>query len=299
VSEQGVKVYEYNADSASGLMECGKVQGKWARHFGCEAGRCSGGDLRPRLARAWKRAEIEGVLHILRDSEPEEVYHALFMKEAIESAGIECRIVEGLSGISWGAGGEILDDLGIPIRRVWKTWAWETVVQPLRAEGALPCGSGRRGAPPRLLDILLRPGVKVYEPLWTLIPSNKAILPVLWEMFPNHPHLLDSSFSLTEGLRSRGYVAKPIVGRCGSNIGVFDGREEMLEKTPGKFGGRDRIYQEFWRLPSIDGCNLQVSAFTVYGSYAGCGVRIDRSLVIRADSDFMPLRTVADESMVE
>ena len=38
-----------------------------------------------------------------------------------------------------------------------------------------------------LVDLLLRPEVMVYEPFWTLIPSNKAILPILWHMFPEHP----------------------------------------------------------------------------------------------------------------
>jgi glutathionylspermidine synthase len=28
------------------------------------------------------------------------------------------------------------------------------------------------------------------EPIWKLILGNKALLPLLWEMFPNHPNLL-------------------------------------------------------------------------------------------------------------
>jgi glutathionylspermidine synthase len=36
----------------------------------------------------------------------------------------------------------------------------------------------------RLIDVLLRPEVLVFEPLWTVIPGNKAILPVLWSLFP-------------------------------------------------------------------------------------------------------------------
>ena len=32
--------------------------------------------------------------------------------------------------------------------------------------------------------------LKFIEPPWKLIMSNKAILPLLWEMFPNHPNFM-------------------------------------------------------------------------------------------------------------
>jgi glutathionylspermidine synthase len=31
------------------------------------------------------------------------------------------------------------------------------------------------------------------EPIWKMIWSNKAILQILWTMFPNHPNLLAAS----------------------------------------------------------------------------------------------------------
>jgi glutathionylspermidine synthase len=34
--------------------------------------------------------------------------------------------------------------------------------------------------------------VRFYEPAWKLVLSSKGILPVLWEMFPGHPNLLQS-----------------------------------------------------------------------------------------------------------
>ena len=70
-------------------------------------------------------------------------------------------------------------------------------------------------------DVLLQPEVVVHEPLWTVIPSNKAILPVMWTLFPEHPYLLNSQFEMTEALRQSGYVEKPIVGRSGENIAIL------------------------------------------------------------------------------
>jgi glutathionylspermidine synthase len=36
--------------------------------------------------------------------------------------------------------------------------------------------------------------IEMIEPAWKLILGNKAILPLLWEMFPNHANLLPSYF---------------------------------------------------------------------------------------------------------
>ena len=34
----------------------------------------------------------------------------------------------------------------------------------------------------------------ILEPAWKIIVGNKALLPMLWEMFPNHPNLLPAYF---------------------------------------------------------------------------------------------------------
>jgi len=107
--------------------------------------------------------------------------------------------------------------------------------------------------------VLLRRDVRVFEPLWTLIPSNKAILAVLWQLYPNHPHLLNSQFELTDDLRGKDYVIKPIVGRCGANISIMDRHDSVIGETSGQFNERDQIYQEFFNLPKIEGSNVQLT----------------------------------------
>ncbi|HSN57477.1 MAG TPA: glutathionylspermidine synthase family protein, partial [Candidatus Sulfomarinibacteraceae bacterium] len=63
LSERGLKVYEYNCDSASCHMEAGKVQGRWALHAGCDLGRDAGERLLPELEAAWRKRGVGGVLH--------------------------------------------------------------------------------------------------------------------------------------------------------------------------------------------------------------------------------------------
>lgn len=305
VSERGIKVYEYNCDSASCHMECGKVQGKWATHFGCDDGEDAGDDLFENLVDAWRESGVDGVLHIMQDRDLEETYHALFMQQAMDEAGIDSKVIHGVTGLGWDDDGSIVDADGVTIKWVWKTWAWETALDQIRAEcddDAHALANYKPGEPhagaPRLVDVLLRHEIMVFEPLWTLIPSNKAILPILWQLFPNHPYLLNCGYTLTDELRAQGYVSKPIVGRCGANISIYDNDNELLKQTSGQFENQEQVFQQLCRLPHIGGYNVQVSSFSVDGSYAGAAVRVDPSLVVTASSDLLALRVVDDDELL-
>ncbi|HSG64305.1 MAG TPA: glutathionylspermidine synthase family protein, partial [Gammaproteobacteria bacterium] len=283
-----------------------KIQGKWAKHYGCDDGTDAGANLHDRLRSAWKHSDVDGVLHIMQDRDLEETYHALFMQEALEAAGIETRTIHGVAGLNWDGDGNIRDGDGTPIKWVWKTWAWETALDQIRAECnddeqrlAQYRPGARHEGPPWLVDVLLRKEVMVYEPLWTLIPSNKAILPVMSAMFPTHRYLLHSSYELTDELAAQGYVVKPIVGRGGSNISMYGRDERLLGETGGAFENRAQIYQELFKLPFVGGYNAQISTFTAAGKYAGAGVRVDSSLIINLDSDNLALRIVDDDDLLD
>ena len=100
-------------------------------------------------------------------------------------------------------------------------------------EVAPPIRTGYPEDKVRLIDILLRPEVLVYEPFWMAISSNKAILPVLWSLFPNHRYLLEASFHLTPNLIQNGYAQKPIAGRRGDNVKLIGENNSMLDTTDG------------------------------------------------------------------
>lgn len=303
LSAHGLKVYEYNADSSSCYFECGSAQGKWASAHGVESGWDPGEELTSRLVRAWQAHDDGRIIHIMQDDDPEETYHALYMKQAMEQAGMRCKILVGLETLCWGEGGKVCDEDGEVITSVWKTWAWETALEKIRREcdedeqrQLISAGGMQqaRAERPRLIDVLLRPEVRVFEPFWTIIPSNKAILPVLWEMFPGHPYLLESTLTLTDTLRASGYVSKPIGGRCGLNITVVDHEDTTLEDRAGKFAHQDQIYQQLATLPCLDGLHIQLCTFTVEGNWAGACVRVDESVVIDQESDVLPLRVCED-----
>ena len=68
--------------------------------------------------------------------------------------------------------------------------------------------------------------IKLVEPAWKMLLSNKAILPVLWEMFPGHPNLLAASFE--PGRFSSDYVKN---GREHNDSNVLTLGARLLTQT--------------------------------------------------------------------
>ncbi|MEQ5391390.1 bifunctional glutathionylspermidine amidase/synthase [Proteus sp. fly-1013] len=299
MDERGVKVYEYNADSASCHTEAGLIIEKWAQKGGIKDGFNPGERLLDALADAWKHSDAKPFVHILQDDDSEEDYHALFMQQSLTQAGYNSKILRGLDELHWNSRGQLIDADKRVVECVWKTWAWETALDQLREESEqqalIPIRTGHPEDEVRLVDVLLRPEITVFEPLWTLIPSNKAILPVLWQLFPDNPYLLDTDFTVTPRLAQSGYAIKPIAGRCGSNIGLVDHKENILDETNGQFDHQENIYQELWCLPKVANRYIQVCTFTVGGHYGGCCLRSDPTLVIKKESDIEPLIVIEDK----
>lgn len=303
MDERGLKVYEYNADSASCHTETGLILQKWADQGGLNAGTNPGEGLLDALIDCWKHSDACDFVHIMQDKDAEENYHARFMQEALKRAGFQSKILCGLGELHWDQYGRLIDADCREVKCVWKTWAWETVLEQVREEdaqqiSALPVSTGQPDNQVRLIDVLLRPEILVFEPLWTVITSNKAILPVLWSMFPNHRYLLDSNYKLNERLTQEGYAVKPIAGRCGHNIELVDHQQQVLDMTHGQFAQQENIYQQLWCLPKVDDQYVQVCTFTVGGHYGGACLRSDQSRVIKGESNMQPLRVLSDELFV-
>lgn len=303
MDERGLKAYEYNADSASCHTEAGVILEQWKNNGYLGSGYNPGEDLFDELVEAWKHSRARPFVHIMQDKDSEENYHSRFMQSALTKAGFESKILFGLDELRWDATGQLIDGDGRLVNCVWKTWAWETAIEQVREVSeteyaAVPVRTGHPENEVRLIDVLLRPEVMVFEPFWTVIPGNKAILPVLWSLFPHHRYLLDTDFEVNDELIKTGYAVKPIAGRCGDNIDLINQHEELLDKTHGNFAEQKNVYQELWCLPKVAGKYIQVCTFTIGGSYGGACLRGDESLVIKKESDIEPLIVLNDEEFL-
>ena len=311
-------MYEYNADSASTLFEYGVVQQDWASLIGAtKHGQGAGDHIRASMVAAWEACEIpmSETVHFLIDDDNEEEYTALFVLECAKSIGLKTKLIRATSNcdsdvseneirmlnFSW-KNGLIIDDEGIPIKHIWKTWSWSTVFDDFEAVAKIRSSSyfPVEGTHPHLSDLLLSSqATTVLEPLWKCIPGNKAILPLLWEMYPNHPNLLRSEWTLTNELRSTGYAMKPIVSRGGQNVSLVEPCGDVVAETSGKFGERDVVYQELFPLSECEGHHSLVCGWIIGGIYSGTGIRDDEGLITRIDSPCPPLLIATDTSSKE
>eukprot|EP00759_Apiculatamorpha_spiralis_P044351 PhF_6_TR41333/c0_g1_i2/m.62679/K01460/gsp; glutathionylspermidine amidase/synthetase len=244
------KIFEYNSDSSGCLYECAVWSEKWAQGNHGVMGTSVVNTMHAQIVAAWRRLDLQPgeVVHFCIDTEKEELYNALYMQRACREAGVEAKICILFDSFKWNAAtGGIEDSEGRTVKYVWKTWMWETCIQRWKDDPSPP----NKAKTPRLQDVLLHDDIIVFEPLWKVVTSNKAILPILYQLYPNHPALLKSSFTLTEDLATTKYVQKPIVGRCGHNVSLVDGTNNAastIEKAEGGFGNRKMIYQEMFEI---------------------------------------------------
>jgi glutathionylspermidine synthase len=117
-----------------------------------------------------------------------------------------------------------------------------------------------------------------------MIWSNKAILPILWAMFPNHPNLLPASVR-PEKIGSS-YVAKPFLAREGSNIEVVE-RGRTIAHTTGEYRDGLTVYQELYPLRDFGNGYPVLGCWVVDGEAAGMGIRED-GLITGNRARFIP-----------
>jgi glutathionylspermidine synthase len=82
--------------------------------------------------------------------------------------------------------------------------------------------------------------VRWIEPIWKMLLSNKGILPILWELYPNHPNLLEAHFDSPDNMTS--YVKKPLLSREGANITLVRPDAQAIE-TDGPYVGKRMVCQ--------------------------------------------------------
>jgi glutathionylspermidine synthase len=126
------------------------------------------------------------------------------------------------------------------------------------------------------------------EPAWKMLLSNKALLPVLWSLYPHHPNLLKASWTQSE--LGPAWVRKPLLGREGANITLHQpGR--VLE-TEGEYGEEGFVYQDLAPLKSFGGKYPVIGSWVVGheegDAAAGIGIRESDIPITTNLSQFVP-----------
>ncbi|TJZ53043.1 glutathionylspermidine synthase family protein [Streptomyces piniterrae] len=274
------KMLEYNADTPTSLVEAASPQWFWMEE------RFPGADqwnsLHERLVAAWKRqasllppgAPLH-FAHSAGDELGEDLMTVAYLEETAQQAGLET-VAISMEDIGWDRlSGRFVDQRLRFIRSCFKLYPWEWLA------------TDEFG--PHVLDTLDNGGgtgsTLWIEPAWKMLLSNKALLAVLWELFPGHPNLLPAYLDGPRELaRTKGYVAKPLLGREGAGVTLHEpGAEPALR------GPEDPCcYQELAPLPDFDGNRVVLGAWVVEDESAGLGIRESAGPVTDEYARFLP-----------
>lgn len=118
-----------------------------------------------------------------------------------------------------------------------------------------------------LSNIIQNQSAIILNPAYTLLFQSKGMLKILYDLFPDSPYLLKSSFEPLEGVK---HVEKPVFGREGANIKIIDSNGAILNKQDGPYDNYKKVYQEYVEL-NMDEEEAKYQA-GVFFAYEACGL---------------------------
>ncbi|MFF2998343.1 glutathionylspermidine synthase family protein [Streptomyces sp. NPDC057950] len=272
------RLLEYNADTPTSLVEAASAQWFWMED------RFPGADqwnsLHERLVAAWRKQAAllpPGsplyFAHSAEDELGEDLMTVAYLKETAEQAGLDTDWIS-VEEIGWDPlSGRFVDNRLRFIRACFKLYPWEWLTTDRFAGHVLDTLDNGGGT-----------GSTMWiEPAWKMLLSNKALLAILWELYPGHPNLLAAHLDGPRDLAATtGYVAKPLLGREGAGVTVHEpGADPVLRDEP-------CCYQELAPLPSFDGNHVVLGAWVVEDEPAGLGIRESAGLITDEYARFLP-----------
>lgn len=276
------KMLEYNADTPTSLLEAAVVQWHWLEEVFPKADQFN--SIWEGLIEKWAALREEGYLrsgevHFACMDVPEDLMTTTVLMDTAREAGLHPNLMP-MSAIGWDDVDRLfLDAKNRPIQTLFKLYPWEWMVR----EEFGPLALQTYGA------------VQWIEPIWKMVLSNKAILAILWELFPEHPNLmpayLDGPRDLTQ------YVRKPILGREGANVSIHDGANEICAEGP--YGEEGFVYQGYAPLPTFEGNHTVIGSWVIDGEPRGIGIRESDGPITEDTSRFVPHYFIPETSTAD
>ena len=265
-----IKMLEFNADTPTSLYEAGIVQWFWLQDF--DKNKDQFNSIHEKLIAYWKYLKgylQPGKLHFTCLKETlEDLTNTEYMRDCAIQAGLDTKLVF-IDDIGWDENAKQFVDMeDESIRNIFKLYPWEWLAAEQFGKNILEDTNQ----------------IFWIEPSWKMILSNKAILPILWELNPNCEYLLPAYFD-ENGMKD--YVKKPILSREGANIEMVK-HYGTIEKTDGEYGEEGFVYQQLFELPDFDNNYPVIGSWIIGQEAAGIGIREANNLITDNKSRFVP-----------
>jgi len=227
--------------------------------------------IHDRLIETWKVLGDGRHLHLAgMTGNSEDAGTLAYLEDTAAQAGLATTLID-IEDIGLRDDGRFVDLGDRPIELAFKLYPWEWMFHD-------QFGTRLANAPTRWI-----------EPPWKAILSNKGILPLLWEMFPNHPNLLPAYFDddANAGALGSSFVRKPIYSREGANVVLVSGGATLAEQQ-GPYGAEGFIRQALAPLPNFSDAYPVLGSWLVDHTPCGLSIREDESPITGNTSRFLP-----------
>src|SRR5580658_3429271 len=262
------KLLEYNADTPTSLLEAAVVQWYWLEELFPKRDQFN--SLHERLVALWKELTpyLPGPwVDFCSMDDREDGMTVTYLQDTAQQAGLKTSIFP-IDEVGWNGEAFVGPD-DRPLGAIFKLYPWEWMVRE---------AFGKH---------IGKDGTMWIEPPWKMLLSNKGILPVLWELYPEHPNLLEARFD-NEG-EMTAWIRKPLLGREGANITLHEAGVDL--ETGGGYGAEGFIFQERARPTRFDGMHAVIGSWLIgheEDSACGIGIRESESPIITNTSRFVP-----------
>ena len=259
------KLLEYNADTPTSLLEASVIQWDWLQDTRSQKDQFN--SIHESLIERWKQIGAPRQVHFATIQENEEDYLTTeYLRDAALQAGLETKALD-MEEIGYDCEKNMFcgkEDENIEC--LFKLYPWEWMMHE---------DFGK---------YVGKASTRFIEPPWKMLWSNKGILPILWELYPNHPNLLPA-YTTPDKLGNR-WVRKPLLSREGQNVQIHDGG--TVYETHGEYGEEGYIYQEYYKIPEFDGKRPVLGLWMIGDECHGMGIRESDTLVTDNLSRFTP-----------
>jgi glutathionylspermidine synthase len=276
-SSEPPKLLEYNADTPTSLLEAAVVQWHWLKDMPQSLVSYKPdqfNSIHERLIAKWKDIDpylSKPIYFAALDNSgtsEEDQLTVTYLRDTAQQAGLDTRQLS-MHDIGWNDTQQSFMDLDDHrIFSIFKLYPWEAMLQEEFG--------------PHALDTYT--AVRWIEPIWKMLLSNKAILPVLSQLYPNHELLLESHFDSPGSMRN--YVRKPLMSREGANITLVRDNATVVS-TDGPYNGK-QIYQALAPQAVFDNRHTVLGLWMIDQECCGMGVRESFSPITDNLSSFVP-----------
>ncbi|MEB3292030.1 MAG: glutathionylspermidine synthase family protein, partial [Synechococcales bacterium] len=213
------------------------------------------------------------LIQILQDDVDPKIYTQIVYLRGLQDE--DGNVIQ--AGLGLDAEGYFVDHANDRIPVLWKMYDWSDIQNDLANEGSTA----------QLVHQLEQGQLKILEPLWKQVLSNKGAMVFLWQQFQNTnygqyllPTYFEQDFSIEATQLMLGmHVRKPLLGLEGVGTSIETGVGKLEARDSLGYGSEGFIIQNYVELPQAFGYHYMIGSWVVDGEAAGMIIRGDTSKI--------------------